>query len=121
VQQFSARPHLQINLTFPLHFRWFGDRSRCTGSCAHARGVLCRADRLADRSIVSLSPELFISPAQRVDPDPADEGHPERAAKPEQDRSVADEMRRRSKSRAETCDRRLLRNDWRVCEWARSG
>ena len=120
VQRFIREGHTyQINLTFPLHFRWFGEplalyrQLRARQKVSYAALI-----ELADRSIVSLSPELFIHRrGESIQTRPM-KGTRARGENPEQDRSVADEMRADPKSRAENLmivD--LLRNDLgRVCE-----
>ena len=59
VQQFIRDGHTyQINLTFPLHFRWFGDPLALYRQLrARQRVSYAALVELADRSIVSLSPD----------------------------------------------------------------
>jgi para-aminobenzoate synthetase/4-amino-4-deoxychorismate lyase len=103
----------QINLTFPLFFRWYGDplalyrqlRARQKVSyAAFIEGV--------DRTIVSLSPELFVQRSGDVLQTRPMKGTRPRGVSAEHDRQLAEEMRADPKSRAENLmivD--LLRND----------
>ncbi|HEY4039921.1 MAG TPA: aminodeoxychorismate synthase component I [Burkholderiaceae bacterium] len=120
VQQFIRDGHTyQINLTFPLQFRWFGDPLALYRLLRRRQKVSYGAlIELPDRTIVSLSPELFIRRhGQTIQTRPMKGTRP-RGANAEQDRHIADEMRADPKSRAENLmivD--LLRNDLgRVCE-----
>jgi para-aminobenzoate synthetase/4-amino-4-deoxychorismate lyase len=120
VQQFIRDGHTyQINLTFPLHFRWFGDPIALYRRLRERQKVSYAAlIELEDRIIVSLSPELFIDRhGESIRTRPMKGTRP-RGANAQQDRASADEMRADPKSRAENLmivD--LLRNDLgRVCE-----
>jgi para-aminobenzoate synthetase / 4-amino-4-deoxychorismate lyase len=109
----------QINLTFPLHFRWFGDPLALYRLLRTRQKVSYGAYiELADRTIVSLSPELFIRRDGPLIQTRPMKGTRPRGANAERDRQLADEMRADPKSRAENLmivD--LLRNDLgRVCE-----
>jgi len=122
VQQFICDGHTyQINLTFPLQFRWFGDplalyrQLRARQKVSYAAFI-----ELDDRTIVSLSPELFIQRRGDLIQTRPMKGTAPRGASAEQDRQIAETMRADPKSRAENLmivD--LLRNDLgRVCEVA---
>jgi para-aminobenzoate synthetase/4-amino-4-deoxychorismate lyase len=120
VQGFIRDGHTyQINLTFPLHFRWFGDPLALYRLLRLRQKVSYGAFiELADRCIVSLSPELFIRRDGDLIQARPMKGTRPRGASAEQDRQIADEMLADPKSRAENLmivD--LLRNDLgRVCE-----
>jgi para-aminobenzoate synthetase/4-amino-4-deoxychorismate lyase len=120
VQQFIRDGHTyQINLTFPLHFRWFGDPVALYRLLRARQKVSYGAlIELPDRVVVSLSPELFIRRNGQIIQTRPMKGTRPRGANAEQDRQIADEMRADPKSRAENLmivD--LLRNDLgRVCE-----
>lgn len=120
VQQFIRDGHTyQINLTFPLHFRWFGDPLALYRQLrARQRVSYAALVELADRSIVSLSPELFIQRRGELIQTRPMKGTRPRGENAEQDQAIAEEMRADPKSRAENLmivD--LLRNDLgRVCE-----
>jgi para-aminobenzoate synthetase/4-amino-4-deoxychorismate lyase len=120
VQQFIRDGHTyQINLTFPLHFRYFGDPLALYRLLRRRQKVSYGAlIELPDRTVVSLSPELFIRrDGQLIQTRPMKGTRP-RGANAEHDRQIAEEMRADPKSRAENLmivD--LLRNDLgRVCE-----
>ena len=120
VQQFIGDGHTyQINLTFPLHFRWFGDPLALYRQLRRRQRVSYGAFiELADRTIVSLSPELFIRRQGDIIQTRPMKGTRPRGENAEQDRQLAEEMLADPKSRAENLmivD--LLRNDLgRVCD-----
>ncbi len=120
VQQFIGDGHTyQINLTFPLHFRWFGDPLALYRRLRKRQRVSYGAFiELADRTIVSLSPELFIRRHGEVLQTRPMKGTRPRGESADQDRQLAEQMLADPKSRAENLmivD--LLRNDLgRVCE-----
>jgi para-aminobenzoate synthetase / 4-amino-4-deoxychorismate lyase len=120
VQQFIGDGHTyQINLTFPLHFRWFGDPLALYRQLRRRQRVSYAAFiELADRTIVSLSPELFIRRHGEVLQTRPMKGTRPRGESADRDRQLAEEMLADPKSRAENLmivD--LLRNDLgRVCE-----
>jgi para-aminobenzoate synthetase / 4-amino-4-deoxychorismate lyase len=120
VQQFIRDGHTyQINLTFPLHFRWFGDPLKLYHQLRMRQRVSYAAFiELADRTIVSLSPELFIRRHGELIQTRPMKGTRPRGETSEQDRQLAEQMLADPKSRAENLmivD--LLRNDLgRVCE-----
>jgi len=120
VQQFIRDGHTyQINLTFPLHLRWFGDPLALYRRLRTRQRVSYGAFlELADRTIVSLSPELFIDRRGELIQTRPMKGTRPRGETPERDRQIGEQMRADPKSRAENLmivD--LLRNDLgRVCE-----
>ncbi len=120
VQQFIGDGDTyQINLTFPLHFRWFGDPLALYRQLRERQKVSYGAFiELADRTIVSLSPELFIQRRGDVIQTRPMKGTRPRGENADQDRHLAEQMLADPKSRAENLmivD--LLRNDLgRVCE-----
>ncbi|MBV8210958.1 MAG: aminodeoxychorismate synthase component I [Burkholderiaceae bacterium] len=109
----------QINLTFPLHFQWYGEALALYRQLRQRQKVSYAAFiELTDRTIVSLSPELFFwRRGGQLQTRPM-KGTSPRGANFEQDRAIAERMRADPKSRAENLmivD--LLRNDLgRVCE-----
>jgi para-aminobenzoate synthetase/4-amino-4-deoxychorismate lyase len=120
VQRFIRDGHTyQINLTFPLHLRWFGDalglyrELRARQKVSYAAFV-----ELDGRTIVSLSPELFIRRQGDTLQTRPMKGTRPRGQSAGQDLAIAEEMRADPKSRAENLmivD--LLRNDLgRVCD-----
>jgi para-aminobenzoate synthetase/4-amino-4-deoxychorismate lyase len=120
VQHFIREGHTyQINLTFPLHFRWFGEPLALYRQLRQRQRVSYAAFvELEDRTLVSLSPELFIRRQGDVIQTRPMKGTMPRGDSIDRDRQIADEMRADPKSRAENLmivD--LLRNDLgRVCE-----
>jgi len=103
----------QINLTFPLFFRWYGDPLALYRQL-RARQKVSYAALIegTDRTIVSLSPELFLHRRGDLIQTRPMKGTRPRGASTEQDRRLAEEMRADPKSRAENLmivD--LLRND----------
>jgi len=120
VQQFIRDGHTyQINLTFPLYLRWFGDPLALYRQLRARQRVSYGAFvELADRTIVSLSPELFLERRGDLIQTRPMKGTRPRVGNPQRDRQSAEQMRADPKSRAENLmivD--LLRNDLgRVCE-----
>jgi len=109
----------QINLTFPLHFEWYGEPLALYRQLRQRQKVSYAAFvELPQRTIVSLSPELFLSRRGGQLQTRPMKGTSLRGASIEQDRAIAERMRADPKSRAENLmivD--LLRNDLgRVCE-----
>ena len=114
VQQFIRDGHTyQINLTFPLHFRWYGDplalyrQLRARQKVSYAAFI-----EAADRTVVSLSPELFIRRHGDTLQTRPMKGTRPRGGNAAEDLRLAEEMRADPKSRAENLmivD--LLRND----------
>lgn len=120
VQQYIRDGHTyQINLTFPLQFEWFGDPLDLYLRLRDRQRVSYGAFlRLPGRTLLSLSPELFIRCAGgRIETRPMKGTRP-RTGDPGADRRAGQAMREDPKSRAENLmivD--LLRNDLgRVCE-----
>jgi len=120
VQQFIRDGHTyQINLTFALHLRWFGDPLALYRQLRIRQKVSYGAFlELPDRTIVCLSPELFIDRRGDVIQTRPMKGTRPRADNAVRDRQIGEQMRADPKSRAENLmivD--LLRNDLgRVCE-----
>jgi para-aminobenzoate synthetase/4-amino-4-deoxychorismate lyase len=114
VQQFIRDGHTyQINLTFPLHLRWYGDplalyrQLRARQKVSYAAFI-----EAADRTVVSLSPELFIRRSGDTIQTRPMKGTRPRGRDAAEDIRLAEEMRADPKSRAENLmivD--LLRND----------
>jgi para-aminobenzoate synthetase/4-amino-4-deoxychorismate lyase len=120
VQHFIRDGHTyQINLTFPLHFRWYGDPLALYRQLrARQRVSYAALIEGADRTLVSLSPELFIRRwGDTIQTRPM-KGTLPRGRNADEDRRLAEQMRADPKSRAENLmivD--LLRNDLgRICE-----
>ena len=120
VQNFIRDGHTyQINLTFPLHFRWYGDPLALYRQLRGRQRVSYAAlIEGADRTVVSLSPELFIRRHGDLIQTRPMKGTLPRGRDVDEDRRLAEQMRADPKSRAENLmivD--LLRNDLgRVCE-----
>jgi len=120
VQQFIRDGHTyQINLTFPLRLRWFGDPLALYRQLRARQKVSYGAFvELADRTIASLSPELFIDRRRDLIQTRPMKGTRPRAENADRDRRLGEQMRADPKSRAENLmivD--LLRNDLgRICE-----
>jgi len=120
VQRYIRDGHTyQINLTFPLHFRWYGD-PLALYRLLRARQKVSFAGyvELADRTLVSLSPELFIHRQGDMIQTRPMKGTRPRGQNAQDDRRLAEQMQSDPKSRAENLmivD--LLRNDLgRVCD-----
>jgi para-aminobenzoate synthetase/4-amino-4-deoxychorismate lyase len=120
VQRYIRDGHTyQINLTFPLHLRWFGDPLALYRQLRRRQKVSYGAYiEAAQRTVVSLSPELFVQRRGELIQTRPMKGTRPRGSDALQDRAIGDEMRADPKSRAENLmivD--LLRNDLgRVCE-----
>lgn len=103
----------QINLTFPLRFRFSGDpvalfrRLRASARAGYGALLVCEG-----LSVLSLSPELFIETTNGLARGRPMKGTAPRAPTPEADRAVRAALREDPKSRAENLmivD--LVRND----------
>jgi len=109
----------QINLTFPLRFRWFGDPLDLYLRLRRRQRVSYGAYlELEGRTLVCLSPELFIRwQGDRIETRPMKGTRP-RGADRQEDLLIGQRMKDDPKSRAENLmivD--LLRNDLgRICE-----
>jgi para-aminobenzoate synthetase / 4-amino-4-deoxychorismate lyase len=120
VQRYIRDGHTyQINLTFPLHYRWFGDPLSLYRRLRERQRVSYGAYiDLDGRSIVCLSPELFVQRSGDTIRTRPMKGTRPRGADREQDGRIGRQMQDDPKSRAENLmivD--LLRNDLgRVCE-----
>ena len=120
VQRYIRDGHTyQINLTLPLRLRWFGEplglyrQLRARQKVSYASYI-----ELHDRTIVSLSPELFVQRRGAAIRTRPMKGTRPRGADAHEDRQLAEQMLADPKSRAENLmivD--LLRNDLgRICE-----
>jgi para-aminobenzoate synthetase / 4-amino-4-deoxychorismate lyase len=120
VQQYIGDGHTyQINLTFPLRFQWFGEPLTLFRRLRDRQRVSYGAFvELADRTVVCLSPELFVQHTGDLICTRPMKGTRPRGADPQQDLAIGRQMQVDPKSRAENLmivD--LLRNDLgRVCE-----
>ena len=120
VQQYIRDGHTyQINLTFALRFRWFGDPLALYRRLRQRQRVSYGAYiELDGRTLVCLSPELFIRRSGSLIQTRPMKGTRPRGANRQQDALIGEQMKADPKSRAENLmivD--LLRNDLgRICE-----